>query len=65
MTSDKLEDRYVDPQLNAGVEGTEEMQRINEGDVRNSNVWVIERDSDERWFQTGAAISYVSQGQGR
>ena len=38
VTSDKLEDRYVDPQLNAEVEGTEELQRINEGDVRNSNV---------------------------
>ena len=63
-TSDKLEDRYVDPQLNAEVEGTEEMQRINVGDVRNSNVWVIERDSNERWFQMGVAISYVCQGQG-
>ena len=29
VTSDQLEDRYVDPQLNAEVEGTEELQRIN------------------------------------
>ena len=65
MTSDRVEDRYVDPQLNAEVEGTEEIQRINEGEIRQNNVWMIERDSDERWFQMGAAISYVSQGQGR
>ena len=26
---------------------------------------MVERDSNERWFQMGAAISYVSQGQGR
>ena len=65
MTSDKLEDRYVDPQLNTGVDVTEEMQRINEGEIRQNNVWMVERDSDERWFQMGSAISYVSQGQGR
>ena len=65
MTSDRVEDRYVDPQLNTGVEGTEELRRFNEGDIGHSNVWMVERDSDERWFQMGAAISYVSQGQGR
>ena len=65
VTSDRVEDRYVDPQLNTGVEGSEEIQRINEGEIRQNNVWMFERDSDERWFQMGAAISYVSQGQGR
>ena len=48
MTSDKLDDRYVDPQLNTGVEGSEEIQKINEGEIRQNNVWMVERDSDER-----------------
>ena len=65
MTSDKLEDRYVDPQLNAEVEGTEELQRINEGDVRNSNVCMVERYSDDLWFRMGVAYNCVNQGQGR
>ena len=34
VTSNKLEDRFVDPQLNAEVEGTEELQRIIEGEIR-------------------------------
>ena len=65
MTSDRVEDIYADPQLNTGVHVTEEIQRINEGETRQNNVWMVERDCDERWFQMGAAISYVSQGQGR
>ena len=64
MTSDKLEDRYVDPQLNAEVGGTEELQRINEGDVRNSNVWMVERDSDDLSFRMGVAYNCVNQGHG-
>ena len=38
MTSDRVEDGYADPQMNAGVEGTEQFQRINEGHRRHSNV---------------------------
>ena len=64
MTSDRVEDRYLDAQLNTGVEGTEEIQRINEVDVRNSNEWMVERDSDERWFQMGVAYNCVNQGHG-
>ena len=65
VTSDKLEDRYVDPQLNAEVEGTEEIQRINEGDIGHSNVWMVERDSDDLWFRMGVAYNCVNQGHGR
>ena len=41
MTSDRVEDGYADPQLNTGVEGTEQFQRINEEDIRHSNVWMF------------------------
>ena len=65
MISDRVEDRYLDAQLKAEVDGTEELQRINEGDIGHSNVLMVERDSDDLWFRMGVAISYVSQGQGR
>ena len=45
MTSDRVEDRYVDPQLNTGGEGIDEFQRTKKGDIRNSNVWLVERHS--------------------
>ena len=64
ISSDKLEDGYVDPQLNTGVEGTEEMQRINEGEIRQNNVWVIKRDSNDLWFRMGVAYNCVYQGNG-
>ena len=64
MTSDRVEDRYVDPQLNTGVEGTEELRRFNEGDIGHSNVWMVERDSDDRWFRMGVAYDCVNQGHG-
>ena len=65
MISHRVEDRYLNAHLNTGVDVTEEIQRIYEGDIGHSNVWMVQRDSDERWFQMRAAISYVSQGQGR
>ena len=46
-TSDTVEDRYADPQLNTGVDVTEEFQSNNEGDIRNSNVLMVERHSDD------------------
>ena len=64
MTSDKSDDRYVDPQLNTGVEGSEEIQRINEGEIRQNNVWMVERDSDDLWFRMGVAYNCVNQGHG-
>ena len=63
-TSDRVEDRYADHQLSAGVEAKEELLRINEGDIRHSNVWMDERDSDDLWFQLGAAFDCVNQGHG-
>ena len=50
--------------MNAVVEGTEELQRINGGDVRNSHVWMVERDSDDLWFRMGVAYNCVNQGHG-
>ena len=64
MTSDRVEDRYADPHLNTGVEGTEELQRIVEGETRQNNVWMVERDSDDLWFRLGAEYNCVSQGEG-
>ena len=64
MTSYREADRYADPQLNTGVEGTEEFKRFNEGDIRHSNVWMVERHSDDLWFRMGAAYNCDSQGQG-
>ena len=64
MTSGRMEVRYADPQLNTGFEGTEELQKINEGDIRHSKVWTDERDSDDHWFRMGAVFYCVNQGQG-
>ena len=64
MTSYRVEDRYADPQSKTGVEGTEELHRKSEGDIRHSNVWMVERDSDELWCQMRAAYNCVSQSQG-
>ena len=64
MTSDRVEDRYLDAQLNAEVEGTEELRRFNEGDIGHSNVWMVERDSDDLWFRMGVAYDCVNQGHG-
>ena len=36
--------------MNTGGEGTEKFQRINEGDIRLSNVSMVERDFDDQWF---------------
>ena len=57
MTPDRVEDGHADPQLNTGVEGTVEFQRINGGDIRHSNVWMIEPDSDDLQFRMRAAIN--------
>ena len=46
MTSDRVQDRYVDQQLNTGGKGIDEFQRIKKGDIRNSNVWSVERHSE-------------------
>ena len=64
MTADRVEDTYAKPQLNTGVEGTEEIQRINEGDVRLSNIWMVQRDSYDHCYRMGVAFSCVNQGQG-
>ena len=64
VTSDRVEDSYVDAQLNAGVEGTEELWRFNVGDVGHSNLWMVERDSDDLWFRMGGAYNCVSNGHG-
>ena len=48
--------------MNTGVEGTEELRRSNEGNIRHSNVWIVQGDTDDLWFQLGAAFSCVSQG---
>ena len=64
MTSDRVEDRYLHAQLNAEVEGTEELRSFNEGDLGHSNVWMVERDSDDLWFRMGVAYNCVSQGHG-
>ena len=50
--------------MNTGVEGTEEFQRINAGEIRHSNVWIVESDSDNLWFRMGAAYKSVNQGHG-
>ena len=34
------------------------------GEIRHSNVWMVERDSDDLWFRMGAAFKCVNQGQG-
>ena len=36
--------------MNTEVEGREEFLIIIEGDIRHSNVWMVERDSDVLWF---------------
>ena len=64
MTSDRVEDRYADPQLNTGVEGTKEFQKINEGNIRQCNVLMVERDSDGIRLRIGVAYKCVSQGHG-
>ena len=63
-TSVRVEDRYADPQLNTGVEGTEEFQSINEGHIRQSNVWMVERDYDDQWLRMAVTYKCVSEGQG-
>ena len=64
MTSDRVEDIYADPQLTTGVDVTEEIQRINKGEIRQNNVWMVERDSDDLWFRMGVAYNCVNQGHG-
>ena len=50
MTSDRVQNRYADPQLKTGVEGTDDFQKIFEGDITHNNLWMVERDSNNQWF---------------
>ena len=64
MKSDRVEDGHADPPLNTGVRGIEKFQRINEGDIRHSIVWMVAWDSDNLWFRMGAAFNCVSKAYG-
>ena len=44
MTSDTVGDKYVNPLLNTEIEGTEELQRNNEGYIRHSITALVERE---------------------
>ena len=59
MTSDRVEDRYANLQLNTGAKGTEELQRIFEGDLRHRNVWMVERDSRRLVVSIGSDVLNV------
>ena len=59
MALDRVEDRYADPQLNTGVEGTGAFQRVKERVMRHISVWMVERNSDDLRFQMGAALSVL------
>ena len=49
-TSDRVEDRYGEPQLKTGVDEPEKFYSVHDGDIRHSNVWMVERDSAYLFF---------------